>query len=658
MRLTVFTLSLLTSTALCGTLKFRQDETTDADVEADEPQPQPAQPEGEYWFDQLIDHNDASLGTFKQRYYFSDKYYAGEGSPIVLVSSTSIEKFAEGEGDDGLKEWLAGALSAAGVVVEHRYWGSSTPYPELTVDNLKYLTIEQASQDLVYFSQNVQLPFVNKTVDTHPNHTAWVNVGLGYSGLLAAFTQQKYGSNFAATWSSSAPVQISGDFWEYWEPIEQGMPRNCSSDISAAVAYIDNLLTTGSAEDVTTLKSKFSLEALENEDFVFELTRPLTKWQELQPTSGATSQPFFYAFCDAVESTGEGQYNTEETGVGLPAALDNWAAALKAWGPEKDCPGTGGSCYSTYDYSAPAYTDLSNNEQYARPWWYLVCTQLGALATANTGNSSTIVSSQLTPAYWNRICSHRFPNADGSPGNFDITSTTESNGPYKGWNIVADSLYVVNGEFDAWRSASVSPNQAPGLVGASTQSVSVIPGGKYGWDYYAGNVGIDEGVKKVREDGAEKLKGWLTAWHDAKSQPSTESATEEPAAEEPAPDATVNTETTTTTSSAEISTVSPTFDFDDDGEKIDIDNDQSAAAESAADQNITNNNTNSTTTDQGTLDKLKAEISDLMSNRTLAIASLALNVILLGAFIAIVVLLTKARRKNRTRNLMNNPAWD
>lgn len=37
-----------------------------------------------YYFDQLIDHQNPSLGTFKQRYYFTYEYYK-PGGPIVMV---------------------------------------------------------------------------------------------------------------------------------------------------------------------------------------------------------------------------------------------------------------------------------------------------------------------------------------------------------------------------------------------------------------------------------------------------------------------------------------------------------------------------------------------------------------------------------------------
>jgi hypothetical protein len=40
-----------------------------------------------------------------------------------------------------------------------RYWGDSSPYLELTTENLQQLTLENSIADLTYFAKNVKLPF-------------------------------------------------------------------------------------------------------------------------------------------------------------------------------------------------------------------------------------------------------------------------------------------------------------------------------------------------------------------------------------------------------------------------------------------------------------------------------------------------------------------
>ena len=74
----------------------------------------------EYFFDQLIDHTNPSLGTFKQRYWFSAAVWAGQGSPIVLANPG--EQSAEGFNADltghSMMNALMRELGAAGIVLE------------------------------------------------------------------------------------------------------------------------------------------------------------------------------------------------------------------------------------------------------------------------------------------------------------------------------------------------------------------------------------------------------------------------------------------------------------------------------------------------------------------------------------------------------------
>lgn len=54
---------------------------------------------------------------------------------------------------------------------------------------------------------------------------------------------------------------------EYWEPVEEGMPWNCSSDLKAAVDYMGDLMSSGKHHEVIKLKKKFGLQSLADDDF-------------------------------------------------------------------------------------------------------------------------------------------------------------------------------------------------------------------------------------------------------------------------------------------------------------------------------------------------------------------------------------------------------
>lgn len=71
----------------------------------------------------------------------------------------------------------------ATIVLEHRFYGLSNPYPDLTPESLKYHTIQQAIDDLEYFAKNVALPMPNGTEVT-PDKAPWILVGGSYSGMV------------------------------------------------------------------------------------------------------------------------------------------------------------------------------------------------------------------------------------------------------------------------------------------------------------------------------------------------------------------------------------------------------------------------------------------------------------------------------------------
>lgn len=58
------------------------------------------------------------------------------------------------------------------------------------------------------------------------------------------------------------------DFWGYFEPIRQGMPQNCSADVQAVIAHIDEVLTSGTKSEIDSLKANFGLSNLTHLDDV------------------------------------------------------------------------------------------------------------------------------------------------------------------------------------------------------------------------------------------------------------------------------------------------------------------------------------------------------------------------------------------------------
>lgn len=337
---------------------------------------------GNATFTQLIDHSNPSLGTFEQFYYWSDEFYAGPGSPVVFftpgeVAADGYEVYLSTNTTQGV---IAQQLGAAAVVVEHRYWGQSSPVPDLSTQNMKYLTLNNSIADFFNFAQNVHMPF-DQDGSSVATKAPWIMTGGSYSGALAAWTESTSPGTFWAYLASSAPTQAINDYWGYFTPVMEGMPANCSADVQAVVSYVDNILANGSDDDKTKLKTQFGAELLtHDDDFASTLQGPLFLWQSNQ----FYAEGGFFEFCDAVEGVSKDATSLPGAGgVGLDAALPNYASYVNSTLAPNVCAGYGDwytgdlqlECLDTYNASNPMYTDISINNSFDRQWTWMLCNE-------------------------------------------------------------------------------------------------------------------------------------------------------------------------------------------------------------------------------------------------------------------------------------------
>ena len=250
-------------------------------------------------FDQLIDHENPELGTFKQRYWYNADYYNGPGSPVVL--NAPGENAADGYTGYATNRTLAGSMAqeigGLAIVIEHRYWGDSSPYSELTTETLQYLTLDNAMKDLNYFAQNVKFPF-DPEGESSPGKAPWVLTGCSYSGALTAWIHHLNPGTFWVYHCSSAVVEVSDALWQYWNIVEEAMPRNCSADVQRVVRYMDRTFKSGNETKIQKLKARFGREMIEDPaDFMTGITGVWGQ-QNLQFYTGYNG---FHQFCDYVE---------------------------------------------------------------------------------------------------------------------------------------------------------------------------------------------------------------------------------------------------------------------------------------------------------------------------------------------------------------------
>jgi pimeloyl-ACP methyl ester carboxylesterase len=394
------------------------------------------------------------------------------------------------------------AVGGAGIVIEHRYWGTSSPFTELTSENFTYHTVAQAVQDMTYFANTVELPF-DKSGNSNADKAPWVLVGGSYSGALAAWTATTAPGTFWAYHASSAPVEAIEDYWSYFYPIQQGMPANCSKDISTVISYVDNVLTNGSSSDKSTLKQQFGLETVEHDsDFASILVAPLDLWQE-----GISS---FLPFCDYLEGVKAGDDLPGAEGVGLDVAFSNYASYINS---SYGCSSS--DCYDSFDTSSSEYTNttLDPTGGAGRQWQWLLCNEaLGWWQTGAPANQATLVSRFVTADYFQRECNYYFPGVQ-----FNLTEE-KHNDNFEGWDVAKTKrLLFANGEFDPWRSAGVSSAFRPGgpLTSTSEIPVFIVPDGIHVQDLYM--IDVTPAILDVRKQELAQMVSWIEDFYSATS---------------------------------------------------------------------------------------------------------------------------------------------
>ncbi|KAJ8495770.1 hypothetical protein ONZ51_g1545 [Trametes cubensis] len=452
-----------------------------------------------YYFDQLIDHDDPSLGTFQQRYWVSWDYYQ-PGGPILLMNA--------GEEDASayigyltvstITGYLAEMLNGSVVLLEHRFFGQSNPYPDLTTESLRVLTLQQAIDDHEYFIENVQLPIPGGD-QVGPDKAPWVLFGGSYPGALASYTLYNKPDLFAAGYASSAVVQAISDFWGYYEPTREYMPMNCSSDVEAVIAHVDEVLDSGNATAIQALKDNFGLGSVTaNDDFAWALATVLQTWQDLLESGSGT---IFYEFCDALEVK-DGQ-SAGPGGWGLDHALAAWGDYYQNSDFLVD-PGVSTRTTQTITpISGP--TPITGT---GRGIGFCV-TSSGSGKTAPPQGTPTLVSRFAQPERWERQCTYFFPEVFSSPPDTSLAAA-RTNQQYGGWNVSTARLVFANGVRDPWREATVAANASPN-AGSDLQP-HLIGEGFHCSDMLTAEGNVNPSVKAVQQQALQYIAQWLEDW--------------------------------------------------------------------------------------------------------------------------------------------------
>lgn len=143
-----------------------------------------------------------------------------------------------------------------------------------------------------------------------PRNTPWVFIGGSYPGeghcpdplpknvsrlifisslnlgIRAVLARKRNPETWYASWASSAPVQAQIDMSVYYNVMQQAMPRNCSTDVHAAVTFADIAL-----EDETSVEAAQARRAIYMMGLLASINAPGRQTSLLPPHMPFPSSP-------------------------------------------------------------------------------------------------------------------------------------------------------------------------------------------------------------------------------------------------------------------------------------------------------------------------------------------------------------------------------
>uniref|UniRef100_A0A7I4CCV6 Serine carboxypeptidase S28 family protein n=1 Tax=Physcomitrium patens TaxID=3218 RepID=A0A7I4CCV6_PHYPA len=339
------------------------------------------------WFRQRLDHfSSQDRREFQQRYYEFLDYFKDPNAPIFL--RICGESTCSGIPNDYLLV-LAKKFGAAVVSLEHRYYGESSPFEELTTDNLKYLSSKQALFDLASY-RNFYQESINKKFNTTEKENPWIVFGVSYPGALSAWFRLKFPHLVRGSLSSSGVVLAVHNYTAFDQQVAASAGPACANALRDVTQEVDKALTSNSHK----IKALFGVEQLKNDgDFRYLL-------------ADAAAEAFQYGNPDILCLPLVAAYSS---GQNVVAAYAEFVKLFFF--------GIFGVNPISYDQEHLKLTK-SGPDTGDRQWWYQVCTEVAYFQVAPSQNS--IRSPGVNEKYHLDLCANVFGN--GTYPEVDITN--------------------------------------------------------------------------------------------------------------------------------------------------------------------------------------------------------------------------------------------
>ncbi|GMT33171.1 hypothetical protein PFISCL1PPCAC_24468, partial [Pristionchus fissidentatus] len=448
-------------------------------------------------FTQNVSHfDDTNTDTYQQRYRYNSAYTQSKNIVFLLIEgeSEASERWAGYPGYQWLQ--LAQKHGADAFQLEHRCFGQSRPYNNLSNTTLEYCTMEEALEDIATFIQGMNDKFKFKD-------PKWVTFGGSYPGLLSATFRSIHPELTVGAVASSALLTFTFDMWEYAWSMEETFKTvpGCAEAIESSFNHAQQM--TLDTEGRKKLNTKLHLNPIFTDD---------TPYIEIDNFF----ENLFAVFQDVVQYSGDGRNNATMKGKGykeLCQVMTTDADDIEklwnviVWSNSKDeititeFPNSYDNFIrdlrnETFDDEAEGLPNASN-----RGWLWLQCSQLGVQQTTDQGKN---IFGQIIPInYFIRLCKDGFGDDLMSAQNqYDRTSAYRKKygtGNYKATNVV-----LPNGSIDPWHKLGFNtPDEAAGVVPIA------IDGTAHCADMYEQYDGEPADLAKARGIIADNVAKWL-----------------------------------------------------------------------------------------------------------------------------------------------------
>lgn len=345
----------------------------------------------ENWLTQRINHfNPLDNRTFQQYYGINDEFFTPGGPIFIFMFMSPFYSYlADAYLSEGPVHGMAEEFNGTIVVPHHRYFDRSVVFDELTVDNLRFLSINQAIEDLAHLISHLK---------SHESRrdSGVILVGWDYGASIATWFSQKYPHLVSGIWASGGKLLPSLDQPEVIQIVEQqlrdfGTP-GCVEKIENAFRQIDEMINNNQSH---TIRRRF------NFCFPIPYNRgdlDITYLYELLTV-------YFYAYSLVFDRT---YIETYSCGLFMNAPVEHdWEALGYVLGlMSLPFP----ICYpNSFEYQMEIVkeaTPAASEFAYSRAFLYLECVEYGFFF--NSGNGSSIFGSKFPSEFYSYACEEIF----------------------------------------------------------------------------------------------------------------------------------------------------------------------------------------------------------------------------------------------------------